>query len=289
MLVTDFEFAGQKASSWGLMPCAFSYSDTDTVSNGSKLTFTTAKPAKGDTWHFIGSQYNEQLTGTLEIMKKNCSGVYNNNFFTLEELRAIMRWLNRKDGYHRLVLTIDDMPGYSEIWFNAYINVSVVEMVGQPIGLSLEITTDKPYGYFAEQTSTINLADGMAVVYDISDEVGITYPVFTFRHQFDPEDFEGESLELIHSYHNEDGIVISKTTTIVDPGCDFVIDSKHRMIYQRNENQTPIDFTKYNFNFVWPTLVNTYDYNENIFDTGSSNCTFDVDITYSPIAKVGLI
>lgn len=303
MLVTDFEFAGQKASSWGLMPCMFDSSDTATVSNGSKLTFSTANPANSDTWYFVGSKYPEVLTGTLQIMKKNCSGKYDDQFFTLDEIRAISRWLNRKDGYHRLVLTIEDMPGYEDIWFNAYINVSVIEQVGKVVGLELEITTDKPYGYFAERVAHIELSQDTnmsGTVYDISDEIGISYPKFIFTVQPISMEHGVFDFNLVHSWYDENHTLVSKVTTIFfddmspwhwhgDYGnYSFVIDSKNRMLYTNDDIQTPID-PKY-FNFEWPTLVNTAADNMNTFTlTGNLMNYWDVDIISTPVAKVGLI
>lgn len=308
MLVTDFEFAGQKASSWGLMPCSFDNTDSDTLSNGSKLTFSTAKPAKGDIWHYAGSQYNEQLTGTLEVTKKNCSGSYADNFFSLEELRAIMRWLNRKDGYHRLVLTIDDMPGYEEIWFNAYINVSVVEQAGLVVGLSLEITTDKPYGYFAERVAHMELSGTTnlsGTILDMSDEIGISYPKFIFDVQPVSMEHGVHNFLLTHSWYDNNYTLVSKNTIIrfsdmtEDDFSDyiwhgendhfsFVIDSKNRMIYVNDDEQMPLD-PRY-FNFEWPTLVNTADSNLNTFTVGGNLANYwDVSVVLTPVAKVGLI
>lgn len=306
MLVTDFEFAGQKASSWGLMPCSFDSGDNDTLSNGSKLTFSTAKPANGDIWHYVGSQYSEALTGTLQITKKNCSGVYENHFFTLDEIRAITRWLNRKDGYHRLVLTIDDMPGYEDIWFNAYINVSVVEEAGRVVGLELEITTDKPYGYFAERTAHLELSGNTnrsGTIYDVSDEIGISYPKFVFNVRTESMEHGVQNFAITHSWYDDNHTLVSKDTIIRfydmqdlddyiwngdSEHFSFVMDSKNRLLYVNDEAQTPIS-PKY-FNFNWLTLVNTAESNVNTYAITSDTSNYwDVDVIYTPVAKVGLI
>ena len=291
MLVTDFEFAGQTASSWGLMPCTFNSSGTETISNGSRLEFATAHPAMSDTWHFVASKYTEVLTGTLQITKKNCSGIYTDSFFTLEELRAITRWLNRKDGYHPLKLTIDDMPGYEDIVFNSYINVSVIELNGQIVGLELSITTDKPYGYFAERTITFELNESnnyRSVVFDPSDEIGKTYPVFYINF---PNGQPATDTQIDHYYqdndsetHTESAIII--TTEMHDWYSDgIVLDSQRHMIYYDDGHYTPVH--PMYFNFTWLSLSNSPELNANVFI--SNEVDLEITIKYSPIAKVGLI
>jgi len=291
MLVTDFEFAGQTASSWGLMPCTFNSSGTEIISNGSRLEFVTAHPATSDTWHYVASKYTEVLTGTLQITKKNCSGIYTDSFFTLEELRAITRWLNRKDGYYPLKLTIDNMPGYEDIVFNSYINVSVIELNGQIVGLELSITTDKPYGYFAERTITFELNESnnyRSVVFDPSDEIGKTYPVFYISF---PNGQPATDTQIDH-YYQDGGVrqrmesAIIRTTEMYDWYNDgIVLDSQRHMIYFNDGHYTPVH--PMYFNFTWLSLSNSLESNMNAF--ASNEVDLEITIKYSPIAKVGLI
>ena len=291
MLVTDFEFAGQTASSWGLMPCTFNSSGTETISNGSRLEFVTAHPAMSDTWHFVASKYSEVLTGTLQVTKKNCSGIYTDSFFTFEELRAITRWLNRKDGYHPLKLTIDDMPGYEDVVFNSYINVSVIELNGQIVGLELSITTDKPYGYFAERTITFELNESnnyRSVVFDPSDEVGKIYPVFYIRFPNGQPDVD---TQIDHYYQDSNANMrtesaIIRTADMYDLyGDGIILDSQRHLIYFNDGHYTPVH--PMHFNFTWLSLSNSIESNVNAFI--SNEVDLEITITYSPIAKVGLI
>lgn len=172
MKVYDFLYDDIYLSDKGFMLCKFDSSGVETMPNGSQITFNTVSTRNGERHELTSAQYDECLTATLQICKDPC--IPNNEEVSLEEVRDIMRWLNRKE-FHKFVLINDE---YIDTYFEASFNVSRVEIGGVIVGFELEMFTNSPFAFQEPvKVSIKNIVDnGNKVLVSKSDEEGYIYP-----------------------------------------------------------------------------------------------------------------
>ena len=172
MKAYDFEFDGINLSQFGFIICKFGSDGIETVSNGSNITFNTVSTMKGEKHELTSSEYEECLTTTFQICKHPC--ITDSEEISVDELRDIMKWLNRK-GFYKFKLLSDD---YLNIFFEASFNVSRIEMDGKICGLELEVITNRPYAVHEPISITIkNIQEnGTKNISSQSDEEGYVYP-----------------------------------------------------------------------------------------------------------------
>lgn len=272
MILTDFEWCGQSGSLYGLLPCNINSSSEVTVNDdGSTLEFNTLNISSSNKWNFLSSKYPNVLSGTFQVCKNPCTT--STDCFDAEDIRAMGRWLCRKDGYHKFKVIKDNDSGYSEFHFNAFLSMKKVEAYGCVVGLEITVTTDAPFAYFEPKTAVMDLSgQGLEYTYvDMSDEVGSLYPYFK-----------------ITCRSNGDYVFRNKTTGIQSKimGCRtgeiIIMDSEHKILSSsaRNDN-----LLMKSFNFGWLDIKNTLDERKNTY---SSNLPCMIEMTYSPIAKIGL-
>ena len=217
-------------------------------------------------------KYTEVLTTTFQVCKKGCLLDQDDYYFSLDEIRLINRWLLRTDSYKKFKIYCESVPGYEDVFFNAYINsVNPIRINGGTVGFEITATTDKPYGYFETKTMNFEFTDDAKALQciDVSDEIGSSYPVFTLTMK------SGGDLILSNLFSH-------KTMKIT--GCQsgevITIDSKKRII----SSSVRADIIKY-FNFCWLDIANDeYD----CLNTYKSNLNCTMKIEYNPVAKVGL-
>ena len=255
MILTDFEWCGQSGSLFGLLPCYIDSSSDITV-NDSGAT--------------INFRYNSVLSGTFQVCKNPC--VTSSEFFDAEDIRAMNRWLCQKDGYHKFKIINGDDEGYSEFYFNAYLNVKKIEGFGHVLGLEITVTTDAPFAYFEPKIAVMDLSvSNLQYVYiDMSDEIGTLYPVFKITCYTDGDYIIKNSMSGIQSK-------ISSCRT----GEIITMDSEHKILSSNIRGDTLLR----SFNFGWLDIKNTLDERKNIY---SSNLPCKIEMIYSPIAKIGL-
>lgn len=271
MTLTDFEWCGQSGSLFGLLPCHMDSSSNMLVSDsGATIHFSASNVTGSDKWNFLSSKYDNVLSGTFQVCKNPCASA--SKYFDAESIRAMNRWLCQKDGYHKFKIMNDD-PGYSEFYFNAFLNVKKIEAYGQVAGLEITVTTDAPFAYFEPKTAIMDLSesDPRFTYIDLSDETGTLYPTFK-----------------IACHSNGDYIIRNEITGIQAKlsGCCanevITMDSEHKILSSsiRNDN-----LLMKSFNFGWLDIKNTLDERKNTY---SSNLPCRIEMTYSPIAKIGL-
>lgn len=270
MILTDFEWCEQSGSLFGLMPCNFSSSGLETNENGANLELTVVNVPGSNKWRCLSGKYANALTGTFQVCKNPCTTSI--PYFDAEDLRFFNRWLNRNDGYHKFKIIKDGDNGYSEFYFNAQLNVKRLEIAGSVIGLEITVTTDAPFAYFEPKTAIMNMTAGnLSYTYtDMSDEVGHLYPVFQITCNTNGDFSVSNSLSGVKTIINNctEGEIIK-------------IDSGHKIITSSMRDDSLMKY----FNFGWLDIMNTYDERNNVY---TSNLPCTIQMTYSPIAKIGL-
>lgn len=268
MYAKDFLFAGELASSHGLMICSFDgNNDNSDIANGADIEFTTVKASTDDVHRHINGAYGEVLSTTFSIAKMNCRNT-SDIYFSVAEQRDINRWLNRKDGFYPFKLVQTD---YDTITFNVRINVKKKEINGMVAGFILEITSDKPYAYYKEQkiTFTANSNNYQRMVFDVSDDVGRTDIVMKVTTS------SACNLSITNLTMNE-----TLTIKNCSAGETITIDTQNQRIL--STVRTTPELLK-NFNFVWLNICNTRTDKRNMLKF-SHPCS--VELTYNPACKI---
>ena len=270
MILSDFEWCGQSASLFGLIPCRFSTSGPETAENGASLELTAVNVPGSHRWNYLSGRYANALTGTFQVCKDPCTAAA--PCFSAGELRFFNRWLARNDGYHKFKIARDPDGGYCEFYFNAMLNVKKMEYSGNVIGLEITVTTDAPYAYFEPKTALMDMtAEPFRYTYtDVSDEVGRLCPAFRITCCADGDYAVSNTLSGIIARIN--GCIQGEILTM---------DSEHRILTSTVRG----DDVMKAFNFGWLDIQNTYEERRNTY---TSNLPCSITMTYSPIAKIGL-
>lgn len=286
MFATDFEFAGELASSYGLVICKFDGSTgVETLSNGADIALTTVRVPGSNIWNHVYSQYAEVLSTTFSVGKNPC---YDDGdpYFSVEQQRMINRWLNRLDKYYPFRIVQD---GYEHIYFNAQINAKKVEIGGKVVGFELSVVTNAPYGFYGEQVYNMFFDKGINTLHTIvdqSDDIGMCDTIFeiTFKtpskessFNIDLIDYDGtplrnETMWLKNCYENE----------------TITINSRTKKITSSNPDRDMAKFlADANFSFTWLHIYNNQKSRNNVIKySGDSAC--EVKVRYTPVAKIGL-
>ena len=172
MKAYDFEYDGLRLSDKGFVICKFDSSGVETIENGSVITFNTVSTMRGVKHELTSVEYADCLTATFQICKNLC--LDKNEEVSLEDMRDIMRWLNRK-GFHKFKLLDNE---YTGIYFEASFNVSKIEVGGRLCGFELQMFTNRPFAIHEPVTVFIKneVANEIKSVYSKSDDEGYVYP-----------------------------------------------------------------------------------------------------------------
>ena len=123
MIDKDFEYDGIYLSDFNCTVCSLNGgSDEETISEGSEITFNLTPVAMGARHVLTGARYENCITATFDICKiPLCQDgkISEDYYFSYEEERELMRWLNRKEMLpFRLV-----SDHYEGVYFNGSFNV----------------------------------------------------------------------------------------------------------------------------------------------------------------------
>ena len=267
MIVTDFEYDGLLLSDFGCIMCSFDSTGLETVSNGSNITFNTSPILNGSKHVLNNIKYEECLTATFEICKNPCRVVNQQDMvFTIEEVTALTRWLNRKE-FLKFRLLKD---GYENTYFDGSFNVSRKLLGSDVIGFELELTTNRPYGYYDDIKKTFKITKNnqTEIFKDISDEIGYIYP---------KTEITCNARGDLRIYN----AIEDRETIIKNCQAGEVITMEYPVISSSNPNHK----IQNDFNYTFFRVANTYDERGNRI-TFSLPCT--MKITYQPIRKVGV-
>lgn len=278
MYLTDFVFDGVKLSSLGYLVGSAVTSNNESASAGSKLDLQTVMNRSNHINQIITAQYNEPITATFDIIKFTCNSD-ENGFVEDAEISYIMRWLNRTSNYK--FKPIYDDSTFPSLYYNGtFTEINTIQIGGNVVGFTITFTSNTPYGYADYDEQEFNLiipnnADSVSqIYYDESDEYGIHYPELFVVELNNPGDFQ-----LINELSNK--------TTIVEnclSGEILTFDCIHRIISSSKASLHPTLFK--DFNYVFPSLYNTFESRENIITV---NISCNISLIYKPIRKVGII
>ena len=260
----DFTYDGASLSSKGYMICQFD-GGADTISNGAEITFSEVPLQHGIKKTIAGVSYDTVITSTFSICKDFCNINTDDIYLSVEDVRALARWLQRKE-YLPFVLLCD---GYDEITYYGSFGIEQVRSGSNIIGLNLTLTTNSPFGWQEEVTKTVSNIKSFYID-DVSDEIGFLYPRFVITCN--------EAGDLTISNNRDSGNVAringcsqSEVITIGHPIITTTLSSTHNIAND--------------FNFIFPRIGNTYTTKRNTY-TLSLYC--DVAATYRPLAKIGV-
>ena len=265
---TNFLYDNEKLSDYGMILCTFDNSSFETISVGNNLTFNTVKTTASDRNYLTGITYDEPLSTTFQICKSDC----NNNdslIISSEEMTSLLRWLSRRDGFHKFEIY---QKGYEGIFFyGSFNNIQQLKIGGKLCGLELTLVTDSPYGYEDISLDFTTSASVGYSLFNMSTETGHLYPkVFTCKC------LKSGDLQIHNSIEN-------RTTELKNCIKDEIItmDGSRKII----ETSVPTHKLYNDFNYNYFRLGNEYDNNLNIITT-SLPC--EIHIEYEAVRKVGL-
>lgn len=266
MKALDFEYDGLLLSDFGFMICNFDDNSFDTVSNGSQISFNTTPILRGNKVLLTDTSYKDCLETTFSICKNPCkTSSHDLEPISQDEIRQIMRWLNRKD-FHKFKIIEE---GYENVFFEGSFNINKTMLNGEVIAFELNLTTNRPFALQEPVRFSFDIgANQEKVLSDKSDEIGFIY--------VEAEIVCKASGDLIVTNDIENRKTIIKNCTsgeilkLNSPIIETSI-SSHKV---QND---------FNYNFL--RLANTLYERRNRL-TFSLPCS--VKITYTPIRKVGI-
>lgn len=264
MKAYDFEYDGVTLSNFGFVICNFDYNGTETISNGSQITFNTVSMLNGAKHELTSTTFENCLETVIQICKNPCS--HDSLEISVEELRRLSRWLNRKQ-FHKFKILNEE---YLDIYFEASFNVSQIVVGGKVCGLELEMRTNKPFALQEPIKFTLEHTDVSQEIHwrDFSDVEGFIYPEMKITVN------EAGNLDIYNA--KED-----RTTSIANCLTGETITMKYPIIETDNKDHK----IQNDFNWVFFRLANNFKDSTNHVMI-SLPCK--IEITYSPPVKVGI-
>ena len=265
MKATDFEFDNRRLSEFGMILCQFGGSKgLETITDGTPISFTTVPTMNGSKHNLVASQYEDCLEATWQICKHSCNGGIQE--ITPIEHRNLTAWLCRKNF---LKLKIFDEANI-DLYHEAKIDVSRIEIDGKLYGFELAVTTNRPYALKEPRAITINnvVQDGKHSINDTSYEEGYIYPKMEITVK------QNGNLKIHNAIENRD-------TYIANCKVNEVITLDYPVIQSSDSSHN----IQNDFNWTFFRIANTYNNSRNDL-TISLPCS--IKIKYSPIVKVGI-
>ena len=312
MKAMDFEFNNRCLSEFGMILCQFGGSNgLETVTDGAPISFTTVPTMNGSKHNLTSSQYEDCLETTWQICKLSCSGGIQE--ITPIEHRNLTAWLCRKNFLRLKILD----EAHIDLYYEAKIDISRIEIDGKLYGLELTVTTNRPFAVKEARTILISCEEGREVYgwekYNSGSEFEVVrlgyvtskdenaYPsgLHTDGYQYIPV---GEVYKAsINDTSYEEGYIYPHTEIIVGEDGDLkihnAIENRETFIancvanevitldYPIIHSSVPSHNIQNDFNWNFFRVANTFGNSRNDL-TISLPCT--IKIKYSPIVKVGL-
>lgn len=260
----DFEFDNHRLSDFGYMICIFgSNSGVETISNSSQLVFNTVFTLNNNKYNLLTTNHENYLETTFQICKKE--NIYNPTPISLDELRYISRWLNRKS-FHKFKIIDSERNNF---YYEGSFNISKIEFNNQIYGLELNFISNHPYALREEVTlkQRIN-KNSLISISNLSDDEGYLYPEISI------ELLESGDLSLINLNEN-------RTTYIRNCTKGEIITLNYPLISSSlNAHKIQNDF-----NYVFFRLINSF---KSSLNQIKSSLNINLTVKYSPNAKIGL-
>lgn len=269
MYCTDFEFDGKRLSQFGYVMSALEGISSGTFPSGADLQFSQGRASGSDVFELYDTHYDEPYTLTFTVCKDPChNATQEEMYLSPREISFLQRWLCRRNEFCKFKI---DQDGFRDIYWMGSFTSQMVTFCGRIVGLELTLHTDSPYAYCDDITIEGSMAaNSDFVIYDLSDEEGVTAPDIKLT--------VNSSGTLRFSNSRDDQVTIIENCT---SGETFTFDGKHLVITSSNSSH---ELGK-DFNFIFPKLYNSIDDTKNTFQS-SLSCY--IELTYAPAIKVGL-
>ena len=267
MKSADFEYDGILLSEKGYIMCNFNTDGISTVSGGSHITMNTIRKQHGVINDLISADYDEILSTTFQICKFPCGmDAQEDQYLTMEEVRDMTRWLNRKE-FLKFRFMDDELMN---IYYEGTFNINTIKFHNHIIGLELTLITNKPFAFGKEKTITITnaTANGTYTLKDESDEIGYIYPKMVIT-------CSSSGNLTIHNAIEDRSMVIKNCTSGEVITVDYPVISSSLVAHAILND----------FNWSFFRIANVFNNVKNVL-TISLPCT--IVLTYSPIIKVGI-
>ncbi|WP_343209456.1 phage tail domain-containing protein [Anaerolentibacter hominis] len=259
----DFTYDGISSESYHILLCKINeHNLVETLSAGSAVELTTAKPARARSWSYLGQQYTSPIEFDITIAKKDFSPI------SEAEQGLLNRWLIRTDGYKMFQFQSDE---YADIAFFATATESTNVSINGHYGMTFHMVCNAPFAFKSKETEYVIPFDGndTFLLYNTSDEVGDLDPWMEVKVEQDGD------LEFTNALTGEKTLIRDCVR-----GEILSIDSQNRKLSSSTGRIVLNDF-----NFIWPKLAKTYQSEENLLSC-SLPCT--VTLRYREIRKVGV-
>lgn len=202
MKAYDFEFHNRRLSEFGMVLCQFGGSNgVETITDGAPISFTTVPTMNGSKHNLTSSQYEDCLEATWQICKHSCAGGIQE--ITPIEHRNLTAWLCRKKFLKLKILDEANIDLYHE----AKIDVSRIEIDGKLYGFELAILTNRPFALKEPKTISITCEKGKEVYgwkkYKTDPEIEILGYVTSTNKDAYPQHKVDENDEIIYGVHTD--------------------------------------------------------------------------------------
>lgn len=262
----DFYYDGQFLSDYGFIIGSYGgeYDGKVTINPGSKITFNKVSRNSGKRFSMVSAKYAECYSASFTIVKEPFAPITN------DEYRDLMRLLNRREFLQTYFIEHNDEESET-VYYNASFTVEKEYDNFKLVALRLTMETDSPFGYGQEQTATFTISDTekFALIADINDEIGYTYPDLSITIN------KNGDLEL----YNEDTACRTVIKNCV-VGEVITIDGNAKIISTSKDAHKATLHNDFNFEFF--KIGNTIDNKSNhIYSTLPCKCV----LRYKPIIK----
>lgn len=264
MKAFDFEFDGKRLSDFGCVIANFGNKGLETISNGSVISFSTVPVLGGSENRLTSVEYEDCLETTIQICKNSC-------FSDVMEIpsttfRDLTKWLSRKKFLKFKIL--DEY--YMDLYYEAKIDISRIELDGKLYGLELQVTTNRPFALREAKTITIKNTEtnGKHSINDTSHEEGYIYPRTEITIN------KAGNLKITNAIENRDTYI-----------ANCVVGEVITMDYPIIQSSVSSHKIQNDFNWNFFRVANTFNNSRNDL-TISLPCS--IKLEYSPIVKVGL-
>lgn len=270
MYATNFEYAGENLSDYGMIICRFDGSGgIETVSSGSDVTFHQIKPSGQNHFNNYFPTYEEPMPNIIQICRNPHLTKNQDEMYLLpEDISALQRWLCRNN-YHKFKLEQD---GYENIYWNVLFSTKQVNLNGQAVGLELTLSADAPFAYQEEVPFEYKCnANEKFSLYCTSDLEHCIYPNVEITL------LESGNFQLQNSLDNK----ITKINNC-KAGEIITIDGKNLLIKFSTAHASSNDF-----NYFFPRIFSVYNNGKATPNVFTSNLQCIIKLTYSTVKKIG--
>ena len=321
MKAYNFEYAGKTLEQFGMILCQFGGSKgLETVSDGSEITFNSISTHNGAKSELVSTIYENNLEIVLQICKYSCAGGIQE--ITASEHRELTKWLSRKRFLKFKILDEDNIDLYHE----AIINVSKIELDGKLMGLELSVTTNRPFALKEAKAISINCEKGKEVYgwkkYKTDPEIEMLGYVTSTDENAYPQGKVDENDNIIEGAHTdgyqyvfvgqvyiksindtsyEEGFIYPYVEIIVNSDGDLrihnAIENRETYIANCKANEViTMDYPIIKSSDSSHNIQNDFNWNffrvANTYENSRNDLTISlpcsIKIKYSPIVKVGL-